>query len=168
MKILFNLICLLTIITSSTVFADPYGDDLFDLRIFNGLFKKSNDLSYIITLPANEYYYSLIDDQWKLVEDRVIEGKIKSSQVSTIRIYGSYDPVKGDRPKLGKARLTVIDPDNARVVWQGNFYYDRPSNQITATAEIDNKKNYTSRLDITGGQYAADVDIWISDKYSIK
>jgi hypothetical protein len=160
---------------SSTVFADPVGDDLFDVRIANHLYKsnKSNDLSYIVTLPSNEFYYTINEangdstnsDPWRLGEDRIIEGKLKTNEWKTIRVYGSYDPAKNNQPTTGQARVTVIDPKTAHVVWKGEFNYDRASNIITATTEIENKKSYAPRIVISGDKYAADVDIFIEDAY---
>lgn len=171
-KKIFQIIPVIVLSMSSSAFAQTSGVDLFDIRIFNSLFEQSKELSYIVTLSPNEYYYTIDEnnkeDPWKLVEDRVIEGKLKNGESMSIRVYGSYDPLKNNPPQTGKARLTLIDPAAARVVWQGVFNYDAVNNQITAVPDIENKKEYSPRLDITGGQHTADVDVWAADKYKLK
>lgn len=168
MKQAIKFLSLLALLASSSVFADPTGIDLFDIRINNALFKQSKDLNYIVTLPKNGYWYTIENNNWKLIDDRVIDGKLKLGEWLTIRVYGGYDPNKNDRPTTGNAHVTLIDPANARVIWQGEFNYDGKSNQISAKPAIDNKKFYAPRLVITGGQYTADVDIFVEEKYSRK
>lgn len=121
---------------------------LLTIKLYSEPHDKDKRLTYIMTLPKNEnysYYTGSDLPVWRFVDDRIIQGEFHSVSLVTIRIHPGHTANK--LTQQDNARLTVIDPENARVVWQGDMHYSK-NNNITVTADIDNQKYYDTKLKI--------------------
>ena len=75
---------------------------------------------------------------------RSIQGEFHSVSLVNIRIH----PSQSKTQKLAlekKASLILIDPEFARVVWQGNIFYSQ-DRRITIKTMINNKAFYDTKI----------------------
>jgi hypothetical protein len=134
--------------SSSIAFAKTGADTktLLTVKLYSEPHNKDMKLSYILTLPRN-HYYSLYQGSdlpaWRYVEDRIAQGEFHSVSLVTIRIHP--DRAENKLAHKNNARLTVIDPENARVVWQGELQYD-VKHAVKVKADINNQKYYDTVL----------------------
>ena len=140
--------CILLI--SSLLFASSNNNSqlktLLTIKLYSEPNPKDKKLTYFITLPEGETYsYYLGSDlpQWKYNKERIIQGEFHSVSLVNIRIHPGHAKLAAQN----KVNLILLDPESARVVWQGNIVYPH-DHRIAIKADIDNKAFYDTKIKI--------------------
>jgi hypothetical protein len=151
---ILKLIVVLTFLLAKISFANTAHDTktLLTIKLYSEPKDRDKRLSYHISLPKDEYYsYYLGSDlpTWHFVNSTVIKGEFHSVELVNIRIHpNQYGLGKKKVIACKKAHLTINDPENARVIWQGKLNYGCANHKITAVTKIDNQKYYDTKVKI--------------------
>jgi hypothetical protein len=149
-KIIFTTLMLTAVTFTATSIANPSqylkNTTLLTLKLYSEPHEKDRKSTYTIILPEGASYSYYVGGDlptWHYVDDRIVQGEFHSVSLVTIKVHPQKTPANKTKSQ-SIATLTILDPENARVIWQGKINYGAKS--IAVNPGIANQKYYEMKV----------------------